>query len=67
MDSCGLGVRRPVIQAVCFSVVSVLTMMISELRTRALPVQDPLSASGTGLRYVAGQKIPEAPMSCERG
>jgi len=48
-------------------VVSVLTMMVSELWTRVLPVQDPLSASGTGLRYVAGQKIPEAPMPRERG
>ena len=67
MDSGGFGVRRPVTQAVCFSVFSVLTMMISELRTRALPVQDPLSASGAGLRYVAGQKIPEAPMPRERG
>lgn len=32
-------------------------MMVSELWTRVLPVQDPLSASGTGLRYVVGQQI----------
>ena len=59
MDSGGFGVRRSVTQAVYFSVFSVLTMMISELRTRALPVQDPLSASGAGLRYVLGQQILE--------
>ena len=59
MDSGGFGVRRPVTQAVCFSVFSVLTMMISELRTRALPVQDPLSVSGAGLCCVVGQQILE--------
>ena len=46
MDSGGLGVRRPVTQAACFSMASVLKMVISEPRTRVLPVQDPLSASG---------------------
>ena len=57
----------PVTRVVCFLVVSVLTMMVSELWPRVLPVQGSLSVSGAGLRYVAGQKIPEAPMSCERG
>ena len=36
-------------------------MMISELWTRVLLVQGPLSASGAGLRYVVGQKILEVP------
>ena len=62
MDSGGLGVRRPVTQAACFSMASVLKMVISEPRTRVLPVQDPLSASGAGLRYVVGQQILE--VSC---
>lgn len=62
MDSGGLGVRRPVTQAACFSMASVLKMVISEPRTRILPVQDPLSASGAGLRYVVGQQILE--VSC---
>lgn len=39
--------------------ISVLTMMVSEPWTRALLVQDPLSASGPGLRYVVGQQILE--------
>lgn len=43
--------------------VSVLTMMISELRTRALPVQDSLSVSGAvsgaGLCCGVGQQILE--------
>ena len=62
MDSGGFGVRRPVTQAACFSMASVLKMVISEPRTRVLPVQDPLSASGAGLRYVVGQQILE--VSC---
>lgn len=40
---------------------SALTMMASELQTRVLPVQDPLSASGVGLRYVVCQQILEVP------
>ena len=59
MASGGLGVRRPVTQAVCSSMASALTMMVSELWVRVLPVQDPLSASGIGLRYVVGQQILE--------
>lgn len=45
----------------CFPMASALTMTVFEVRTRVLPVQDPLSASGTGLRCVVGQKILEVP------
>ena len=44
---------------VCLLVVSVLTMMVSELWTRALPVQDSLSVSGAGLCCGVGQQILE--------
>ncbi len=40
----------------CFPMASALTMTVFEVRTRVLPVQDPLSASGAGPRCGVGQK-----------
>ena len=51
----------------CFPMASALTMTVFEVRTRVLPVQDPLSASGPDRAVASARRPSMSSTSGDRG